>query len=115
VNHVLYGAALPLVVCAVIYVARGCRAGLRLLVLGPLAMAVSGLVGIIPDLPRLWGDHARYVDWHHRPWCSWCWGHCWVDAQERIDTWRYYPVVFVGLGALVLAVAWRELRRAERG
>ncbi len=114
-NHVLYGAALPFAICAAIYVARGFRASGRLLALGPLAMLASGFVAIIPDLPRLWGDQARYIDWHHQRWCTYAWGHCWIDARDSIDSWPYYPVVFLAVGGLVAAVAWRELRLAESG
>jgi hypothetical protein len=115
VNHVLYGATLPLAVCAVIYALRGWRAGPVMLVVGPLAMLASGFVAIIPDLPRLWGDHVTYRAWHTRDWCNYAWGHCWVDARESIDSWAYYPVVFLAVGGLVLVVAWRELHLAERG
>lgn len=115
-NHVLTGAALPFCVCVAIYVARGGRAGPRLLVLGPLAMLASGFVAIVPDLPRLWGDQALYVDWHHRWWCTWAWGHCWYDrpANDAIDGWAGWAVLFVAAGAVILAAAWRELALRER-
>lgn len=115
-NHVITGAALPFAICAVIFLLRGRRAGMRLLVLGPLAMLASGFIAIIPDLPRLWGDKALYVEWHHRPWCTLAWGHCWYDRPEHdaIDGWAGWPVLFVACGAVIFAVAWRELRLRER-
>jgi hypothetical protein len=114
VNEVLVGAALPLVVCAVIYAARGFRAGWKLLVLGPLAMLVSGVVGVIPDLPRFAGHQALYEKWHHASWCNLCWGHCWIDARPRIDDWAGWPAVAVVVGAAVIGAAFRELWLAER-
>ena len=113
-NHILVGAFLPLLVCAAIYVRAGGRAGPRLLVLGPLAMLVSGFWAIVPDLPRLAGDYVRYVDWHHRPWCNVFWGHCWIDRRPGIEDWPYYPVVAMAFGAIVFGVAWRELHKLER-
>ncbi len=115
-NHVLYGAALPLLVCAALYARAGWRASRRLLVLGPLAMLISGGWATIPDLPRLWGDLPQYVAWHHLSYCNIFWGHCWFDAPGRaaIDEWAYYPVVAALLGALVFAAALRELRIVER-
>ena len=80
--HVVVASALPLAICAVVYLARGGRAGLGLLVLGPLAMLVSGVVAVTPDLPRLWGDQVKYVDWHHASWCNLSWGHCLIDEHE---------------------------------
>jgi hypothetical protein len=115
VNHVLIGAFLPFLICAVLYAARGFRAGGALLVLGPLAMLASGFVAIIPDLPRLWGNQVLYVEWHHRSWCNLAWGHCAIDRHDRIDSWPGFAVLFVLCGAVILAAAWRELRLAERG
>ena len=114
-NHVLIGAFLPFCVCAAIFVANGRRAGGKLLVFGPLAMLASGFVAIVPDLPRLWGDQVLYVDWHHARWCNLAWGHCAIDRHDRIDSWPGFAVLFVACGAVILAVAWRELRLAERG
>ena len=113
-NEVLVGAALPLLVCAVIYVRNGFRAGWRLLVFGPLTMLVSGVVGVIPDLPRAAGHVELYYKWHHARWCDLAWGHCWIDARPGIDDWRYWPLVGVAVGALVLGAAVRELWLRER-
>jgi hypothetical protein len=114
VNHVVVGALLPLLVCVAIYVRAGGRAGPRLLVLGPLAMLISGGWAIVPDLPRLAGQMERYVAWHHTSYCDVFWGHCWIDRHPALEDWPYYPVVAMVLGALVFAAAWRELRKLER-
>ena len=111
--HVVVASALPLAICAAIYVARGFRASGRLLLLGPLAMLVSGVVAVIPDLPRLWGDQVKYVDWHHRSWCNLSWGHCVIDKHDAIDSWPGWTLIAIAIGALVLGVAWRELRILE--
>jgi len=113
VNHVVIGAALPLAICAAIYLARGGRAGGWLLVLGPIAMLTSGVIAVAPDLPRLWGDQGRYAAWHHRGWCNWSWGHCWIDKHDAVENWPGWTVIAIGAGALVLGVAWRELRLVE--
>lgn len=114
-NHVVVGALLPLLVCAAVYARAGGRAGPRLLVLGPLAMLISGAWATVPDLPRLVGDMQKYQDWHHTSYCNVFWGHCWIDARPRLDEWPYYPVVAMALGAIVFTAAWRELRKLERG
>jgi hypothetical protein len=115
VNHVVIGAAIPLFVCALVYAAHGFRAGWKLLVFGPIAMLLSGIVAVAPDLPRPLGDLERYQAWHKASWCNLSWGHCWIDARKSVDEWRGWPVVAIAYGALVLLVAYRELRRLERG
>ena len=112
-NEVLVGAALPLVVWFGVYAARGLRAGWKTLVFGPIAMLISGAIAVIPDMPRALGDIDRYHRWHASSWCNLCWGHCWIDARPGIDDWVGWPLVAIGTGALVLGVAYRELRRAE--
>jgi hypothetical protein len=112
-NQVMLGAALPLLVCAVIYFARGRRASLRLLVLGPVIAGLSGAWAVVPDMPRIFGDVTRYYNWHHASWCNVFWGHCWIDRGEIDRPW--YPLAFIAVCAAVLVVAWLELRRAERG
>jgi hypothetical protein len=114
VNEVLVGAALPFVVWLAIYLARGARAGWKLLVLGPLAMLVSGVVAVIPDLPRLLHDNDRYFAWHKSDWCNLAWGHCWIDARPGLDDWWGGPAIAFLVGAMVLGAAYRELWLAER-
>jgi hypothetical protein len=112
-NHVMLGAALPLVVCAAIYLMRGRRASLRMLVLGPVAAGISGAWAVVPDMPRLFGDADLYYRMHHVRWCDVFWGHCWIDRGEVDRPW--YPLAFIAVGVVLLVVAWRELSRAERG
>jgi hypothetical protein len=111
-NHVLLGAAIPLLVCAAIFVARGRRASLRLLILGPLAAGLSGAWAVVPDMPRVFGAMERYVAWHHARWCNVFWGHCWIDDGEVDRPW--YPLAFVAVGVVLLVVAVRELWLRER-
>jgi hypothetical protein len=96
----------------VIFFVRGRRAGLRLLVVGPLVAGLSGAWAVVPDMPRLWGDRLLYNQWHHRWWCDACWGHCWIDRGEVDRPW--YPLAFVAVGVLLIGIAWRELVLAER-
>jgi hypothetical protein len=113
VNHVLIGAAIPLLVCGILYAARGGRASLRLLVVGPIVMGCSGAWAVVPDMPRAIGDLQWYQRIHHSKPCNVFWFHCAIDKVET-DT-PLYAVGFVTVAALLLFVAWRELRRAERG
>ena len=110
-NEVLIGAALPFVVCAILYAARRGRASLRLLVLGPIAMGLSGAWAVVPDMPRLVGDLDGYFALHHHPSCNVFWFHCAIDKVETDSP--LYSVGFVVVGALLLVVAGRELRRLE--
>ena len=112
-NHVLLGAAIPLLVCAAIFVARGRRASLRLLVVGPLVAGLSGAWAVVPDMPRAFGDADRYFHMHHVSWCNVFWGHCWIDRGEIDRPW--YPLAFVAVGVVLLVVALRELWLVERG
>jgi hypothetical protein len=115
VNEVLVGAALPLLVCGILYLRQGGRAGWKLLVLGPLAMLVSGVVGVIPDLPRLFHHIDTYYAWHHSKWCNLAWGHCWIDDRTSVDDWAGWPAVAIAVGAMVVGAAYRELWLRERG
>ena len=98
-NHVVVGAALPFLICALIYAKRR-RAGMGLLVLGPFAMLVSGVIAVAPDLPRLWGDQEKYVAWHHRSWCNLSWGHCWIDKHDAIENWSDHAGEIPAVGAV---------------
>ena len=80
----------------------------------PLAMLLSGIWAVVPDLPRLFGDTARYMDWHRRPWTNVFWAHGWIDRHDAIDSWPYYPVIALAVAALVFGAAWRELHKLER-
>jgi hypothetical protein len=111
-NHVILGASVPFALCVLWYAWRRGRASLWLLILGPLAMGLSGAWAVVPDMPRAAHDLERYVALHHHPRCNVFWFHCWIDKDE--SDWPGFPVVFVLMAAAVMIAAWRELARAER-
>lgn len=112
--HVLVGSLVPLAVFFAAWAVRR-RVTVRALVLLPLASLVSSTIAVVPDLPRLWGDLPRYVDWHHRPWCDLCWGHCAIDRHDTLENSQAWAVCFVIITIAVFAIGWRELVRRERG
>jgi hypothetical protein len=113
VNQIMLGMSAPLALYLIAYFARGARASMRMLVLWPLAMLASGTWAVIPDFPRLWGDQLWYTDLHHHRHC-WIWfNHCRIDKVE-VDS-PLWILMFVGIAVTMIAIAWRELARAERG
>lgn len=111
-NHLLAGALIPFAVAAVVYLARGCRASLRFLLLTPLAMFLGAVWAVIPDLPRIIGWHTmdrRLAS--TQPWIDIFVWHYTINSHETPSPW--YSVGFVVMMAALLAVAWRELRRME--
>lgn len=113
--HVLVASSLPLAIFFALWWKNGRRTSPRALVTLAAACLVSGVWAVIPDTPRLWGNLVLYVDMHHLPYCDVWWGHCAIDRHEAIDSSMLFPVLFVGAAVSVLAVAWRELARRERG
>lgn len=111
--HVLLASTLPLAVFVALWWRRGRRVSVTALVATPLACLVSGAWAVVPDLPRLWGDQVRYVDWHHTSYCNVFWGHCAIDARDDIDSSMVFPVLFVIAVVVVFAIGWRELARDE--
>lgn len=111
--HLLIASALPLTVFALLWWRRGRRASLASLIVTPLACLASGLWAVVPDLPRLFGDQVRYVDWHHLPYCNVFWGHCAIDARDEIDSSMVFPALFVAACVAVFAIGWRELAQRE--
>jgi len=115
VIHVLAASSLPLAIFFAFWWKNGRRTSSRALITLALACLVSGAWAVVPDMPRLWGNLALYVDMHHLSYCNIWWGHCAIDRREAIDSSMLFPVLFVLAAASVLAVAWRELARRERG
>ncbi len=112
--HVLLASTLPLLVFAAAWWRRGHRATIASLVALPIACLVSGLWAVVPDLPRLWGNLALYVDLHHVPYCDVWWLHCTIDRRDDIDSSMAFPALFVLVAIAIFAIGWRELRRLER-
>jgi len=112
----LLGAAIPLLIAAIIYACRRGRASLGLLLLTPLAMVAGAVWAILPDLPRLVGAHGLYLRLASDPRCDIFFWHYTIDKIETATLDRMGPlfnIVFALLPCLFLAVAWRELSRLE--
>ncbi len=114
--HALVASILPLALFFRAYARRGFRTSARALLLLVAGAGASSAWAVVPDMPRLWGNLEYYVELHHRRYCNVWWGHCFIDAHDEIDSSMWFPVLFVGLAATIVAVAWRELslREAER-
>jgi len=110
-NQLLLGAAIGCVPFAVWYALRRFRASPAMLIFAPLAMAAGALWAVAPDLPRLLGQHALYHRWARDPRTDIFFWHYTIDRLES-DSSLYHAGLTL-LGAALLTIAWRELRRAE--
>lgn len=111
-NQAVLGASIPFAVLVIVYLARHCRAGWKLLVGGPLLMLLGSLWATVPDLPRFWGDFALYNKLARDPRTDiFLWHHT-IDQMESSNPQWALPVLLVMVGALLFA-AWRELRAVE--
>jgi len=116
-HQLILGAATPLVLAIVVYLARRCRAPFWLLVLTPPAMAVCAIWAVLPDLPRLIGLQSLYTRLSQDPRSDIFFWHYSIDRIEaaRLDAMTpFFNAVFALLVAALLAAAWRELHLAER-
>lgn len=120
-NHVFYGATIPFVIGAILYIRRGGRATPAMLAWIPLAMAFMALWAVIPDLPRLLGTAGIHVpialDLHSD---LFLWHASldgvetsaeWYAILERDSPWFGAGIAFEAAG--LLAAALRELFRQE--
>lgn len=115
-NHVLIGAGIPFLVCAIAYAARRGRASLTWLIASPIAMALGALWASIPDMPRLSHMNDLYARWYLDPRMNIFFWHYSLDCVET-DSPREIVLVIIGcmlLVFLLFAAAWRELRLRER-
>jgi hypothetical protein len=111
-NQLLFGAAIPFAIGAVIYIAKGLRAGIGMLIAVPVFMAVTMLWAVAPDLPRLFGMGRLYQELSLDARCNIFFWHYSIDRIESNSV--IYPVLFVLMWALLLGAAWRELYLRER-
>ncbi len=113
----LLGAAIPLLIAAVIYACRRGRAPFWLLLATPPAMLAGAVWAVIPDLPRLFGAHALYRRLATDPRTDIFFWHYTIDQMEAalLDRWTpLFNALFAIMLLLLLAAAWRELHRAEK-
>ena len=111
-NQLLLGAFLPFAAAAAVYVCRGFRAGLVSLTVTPVAMLLTSLWAVVPDLPRIAGRQDLYLRLAHDPRMDLFLWHYSIDRMEVDSPW-YAAGVAVLFAALLLA-AWRELQRVEQ-
>ena len=112
----LFGAILPVLFAAALYLARGRQASLRMLICTPIAMLVCALWAIVPDLPKLVGNMDLYYQLHRTAWSNIFFLHIWIDAIEGTWLEPYNPIfntLFTIIIALPMLAAWRELRLLE--
>ncbi len=118
-NHFLYGATIPFLIGAFIYVLRRGRASLIFLVVLPLAMVVAGTWAVAPDLPRLTGLHDLQNCWIQNPGMDIFLWHYTLDSLETSPAWysvlerdsSWFAAGIVLEAAALMAAALRELFR----
>ncbi len=115
-HQLVLGAAIPLTVAIVVYLARRCRAPMGLLLLTPPAMAACAIWAVMPDVPRLIGWQSLYTRLAQSPRSDIFFWHYSIDQIEaaRLDAMTpLFNALFALLVAILLAAAWRELVLAE--
>lgn len=112
-NQILLGASIPFLLAFLWYCIRGLRAGLPMLIMTPLWMLLGALWAILPDIPRLFGFHGLYGRLANDPRTDIFFWHYTIDRIEMDSS--LYHVGLMVMGLLLLAAAWRELRRMEEG
>jgi hypothetical protein len=112
-NHILLGASVPFVIGAIIYMCKGLRAPLPMLIIIPVCMALGALWAVAPDLPRLFGMQELYMRLYLDPRCNIFLWHYKIDRIETEDALRS-TVVLVIMTAIMMFAAWRELDLAEK-
>ena len=111
-NQLFLGAAVPFAVALLVYCSRRGRASTALLVVTPLAMAVSTLWAVIPDIPRLAGMHDLYLRLSKDPRMDVFYWHYTIDLREGDSPW--FAAGIVVLLACLLYATWREVALRER-
>jgi hypothetical protein len=111
-NQLVFGALLPFLVALAVYARRGCRASRRWLLLTPLAMTLGATWAVAPDIPRALRLHGLYARLAADPRTDIFLFHYTIDRIETESI--LFTVLFVLMTGALLAVAWREVARAER-
>jgi hypothetical protein len=108
----LFGAAIPFTVALVIYTTRRCRAGLLMLTITPVAMALCALWAVAPDMPRLLGMNSLYLRLSMDPRMDIFLWHYTIDQIEIESSWYAAGVALVAAG--LMGAALRQLFLEER-
>ncbi len=115
-HQLILGASIPLTVALVIYIVRGFRASIGLLILTPLFMGFGAIWAEVPDIPRLIGWYSLYEKMQ-TPLSNIFFWHYSIDRIEaaRLDDMApLFNAVFALLLFGLLAIAWRELYLSEQ-
>ena len=112
-NQILLGASIPFAVAVLWYCVRRFRASLLMLITVPLWMTLGAIWAIVPDLPRLFGFYGLYGRLAKDPRTDIFFWHYTIDRIETDSS--LYHVGLMAMGLLLIAVAWRELHKVERG
>ena len=110
-DQILFGSAFPFVIAVMWYAARGCRASPRFLVVTPVAMVLSAVWAVVPDIPRLLGFHDLYMRMAADPRCDIFLWHYTIDQIEPESSWFAAGGVVMAAGLLVVGL--RELFKTE--
>ena len=111
-NQMLLGAIAPFIASVAVYVRRGCRASLCMLLVAPLATGLCAVWAVVPDIPRVTGHHDLYHHLRLAKWTDIFFMHYTVDAIEMDVAGYMYGLIAMVLA--FLAAAWRELYLLER-
>ncbi|MDA1044336.1 MAG: hypothetical protein O3C57_03830 [Verrucomicrobia bacterium] len=112
-NHIVAGAIFPFIIGALIYLTRGCRASLSLLLLTPMAMFACATWAVLPDLPRTFGFSGYDTTVSMNPIIDIFFFHYTINLHEGATDALFNATFAVMLAALFYA-AWRELRSIEK-
>jgi hypothetical protein len=112
-NHIVAGTLLPFIIGAAIYLIRGRRASLRLLIVTPMMMFICATWAVLPDLPRTFGFSGYDTTISMNPIINIFFFHYTINLYEN-DTDAPYNLAFGLMLAALLYAAWRELRRCEK-
>lgn len=110
-NHVMLGASIPFLIGILIYLAKGTRASLAMLVILPLAMAFMALWASAPDIPRMLGFQELYLRLSFDPRINLFLWHYTIDQIETESSW--YAVGIAVEAATLMGMALRELFRED--
>jgi hypothetical protein len=110
-NHILLGVLLPFLVSSVVYLFRGLRASMRMLVITPLLMGGMAAWAVAPDIPRAVGAQELYLRLSFDPRCNVFLWHYSIDLVETDSVW--WLVGLITIMICMLMAGLRELRIVE--
>jgi hypothetical protein len=101
----------------ILYIKRGGRATLPMLIITPACMLICATWAVVPDIPRMLGLSNVYYAMQANSWTNIFFLHQWIDKIEGSWFDPYTPLfntLFMIIVILPLIAAWRELALRER-